>query len=1629
MSAICRELGSDSIGLSHPQPPGVAMFEQIFFTSPVAITVANRSDGCCIHVNPAAVRLLGYSRDELLARDRAAWETALSPEVRDELLRRFAAQGRVEHFPCTLTNRSGERRDCLISLESLELDGETYALTHIVDVTAHRQAVQAKDEAEQARQASEAQLRAVMDCTPDIIFTVDHQLRIQFINRVPAGQTVADALGTSALDYVLPEHRGTVEQAIRQVFATGQPAAYEIQARGDNGVLRWYATRLTRLELPGAPEQVLLITQDITDRKGAEEAAQQARNLFTRLFHASPVATVLTSLPERRFLDVNAAAEALMGYPRADLLGQTTTVFPLFADQEEHRRVNALIARRGRLVGHEVRLHTRDGAERVCLLSIETLQLEDQQYALTQLVDISTQKQVEQALRDTEHQYRTLVEQSPAVVYVSEGGEHWRYISPQVERLLGYTAEEYRADPQIWKGSVHPDDWAGVRTERERQPRTSRALRLEYRMRTRDGRVIWVHDEAEVGMDPATGGALIHGVMYDITERKEAEAALARATARLQLLADASTAFAEAGMDEPALLETLARGTAEALGAGCVIRLRRDGASWLHAAAVYDPDPAFRETVAALFAATPIAIDSPHPAAQVVRGGQPLLNPVVDRVALRPLMPPALWSALDQLPVHSALIAPLRAHDRTLGCIVLVRHTAGQSAFTQDDLALVQDLAGRAGLALANAWLYREVQAAQQAAQQAHAQLDALIASLPTGVGYFDRKLRYQLVNPALAALNERSPAEHVGQPLAAVVPDLAAEIEPHLQQVLSTGTAVRDLEVQGEPHPSGQGHYTWLVSYFPVSGPGSALNGVGVTLTDITPNKRAEEQLRQSEARFATIFERSPVALGIVRLSDNRFTEVNAAFLSLYGYPREAVVGHTALELSVWATPQERRRFIEQLRVRQRVAGFETVMRTAVGAERQVLLSGEIVQIYDEPHLLVQSIDITALKEAQQTLEELNRTLEERVRRRTARVRESEARFRALVTASSTAIYQMSPDWSTMLQLEGHDFIPTTTGQSSSWLDTYIYPEDQPPVLAAIQAAIRSRTMFELEHRVRRVDGSVGWTFSRAVPLFDERGAITEWFGAASDVTARRLAEEALRESEAQNRLLFEESPAAIALIGQRERIVRANRAFAQLVGHPVERVQGQTGDALGLVSPAQIARLEHEVGPVLVDDTGVAEATVVLTRPDGDIRMVDLRVFTLTIHGERHSLAALHDITRERQSEEALRQANAELARAARAKDEFLATMSHELRTPLNAILGFSESLQDAVYGPVTQAQRGALDAVAAAGQHLLGLINDILDLAKVESGRLELQREPVRVAEVCQASLRFVHEQALKKRLRLHLELNEPEARLLVDGMRLKQMLVNLLSNAVKFTPAGGEVGLAVTFDTQAGVAQFVVSDNGSGIAPEDVGRLFQPFVQLDSALNRAHAGTGLGLALVRRLAEAHGGGVAVESAVGQGSRFTITLPYQPAAQEPRGGAASAGQATPPSAAGAPRARLLLAEDNPMNSGALRDYLEARGYAVAVAHDGHEALGLADAIRPDVILMDIQMPGMDGLEAIGRLRALPAHAATPIIALTALAMPGDKERCLAAGATDYMAKPVRLRALVELIQQLLDISDTPR
>ncbi len=374
-----------------------------------------------------------------------------------------------------------------------------------------------------------------------------------------------------------------------------------------------------------------------------------------------------------------------------------------------------------------------------------------------------------------------------------------------------------------------------------------------------------------------------------------------------------------------------------------------------------------------------------------------------------------------------------------------------------------------------------------------------------------------------------------------------------------------------------------------------------------------------------------------------------------------------------------------------------------------------------------------------------------------------------------------------------------------------------------------------------------------------------------------------------------------------------------------------------------------------------------------------------------------------------------------ANRAKSEFLATMSHELRTPLNAILGLSQLLQQQIFGSLNPKQAEYVRHIHSSGDHLLLLINDILDLAKVEAGRETLELVAVDALELCNSCLSLVREQTYDRDLQLISQFDPAVSVCTADERRLKQILINLLSNAIKFTPSG-TVSLIVE-KRPNGVA-FTVADTGIGIPAEQLPLLFKPFSQLDSQLNRQYAGTGLGLALSRDLARLHGGDITVTSIAGAGSQFTLFLPdpQTDPLQDPAVPSPSSDPHEFCAQVLQPR-RILIVEDDHCSAILLRDYLQAVGHQVEHLIDDRQFLDVVNRWFPHLILLDVQLTsGRTGLDLLTELRAQPSLQHIPVVMVTAMAMAGDREKFVAAGANDYLSKPLTIAQLELLLMRYL-------
>jgi len=554
------------------------------------------------------------------------------------------------------------------------------------------------------------------------------------------------------------------------------------------------------------------------------------------------------------------------------------------------------------------------------------------------------------------------------------------------------------------------------------------------------------------------------------------------------------------------------------------------------------------------------------------------------------------------------------------------------------------------------------------------------------------------------------------------------------------------------------------------------------------------------------------------------------------------------------------------------------------------------------------------------------------------------------------------------------------------------------------------------------RKDGSRFPAVVSVTALRDAQDAIIGYLLIGTDNTARKQVEEKLRWTEEGFRLMVESvTDAAIVMLDSEGRVVSWNTGAERIKGYSAEEIVGQHFSRFYPAADIKNGVPQHDLDSAAAQ--GRFEVEGWRTRKDGSTFWANV-VFTAIRDpaGNARGFAKLtRDLTERRLVEQTLTLAKGTAEKANLAKSEFLSSMSHELRSPLNAILGFAQ-LMESDATPPTPSQKTSIDEILRAGWYLLQLINEILDLAQIESGKLSLSPEPTSLAEVILECQAMVEPQAQARGITMTFPPFEVPCWVAADRTRLKQVLINLLSNAVKYNKAGG----TVVIDCEGSTAERVrlnVRDTGAGLTPEQLTQLFQPFNRLGQERG-AEQGTGIGLVMSKRLVELMGGVLGVDSSVGVGSVFwwelaaaaPPKLDLKPAQPEAAGRAAAQ--------AGAPVRTLLYVEDNPANLKLIEQLMTRRPtIRLLTAVDGNQGIQLALAHQPDVILMDINLPGISGIEALKILRDDPATARIPIVALSANAMPRDIERGIAAGFFSYLTKPIKVNEFMAALDAALN------
>ncbi len=668
--------------------------------------------------------------------------------------------------------------------------------------------------------------------------------------------------------------------------------------------------------------------------------------------------------------------------------------------------------------------------------------------------------------------------------------------------------------------------------------------------------------------------------------------------------------------------------------------------------------------------------------------------------------------------------------------------------------------------------------------------------------------------------------------------------------------------------------------------------------------------------------------------------------------------------------------------------------------------LSAPVVKARVRTHLALRHLR----KELQQLRHELKRAAEGRAHM----LHVSESRL--------SAIYNLNPDCIRIMDADGIilDMNPTGVAMlEANSLDevkgrcAYDFVDSrQRAEFIEMNRRVFAGASVSLEFMVRTLKGNCLWMEASSVPLFDPQGEVVENLSITRDITKRKRIEEALRKLST----AVEQGPAGIIITDKEGAIEYVNPEFERVTGYSRQEVLGRNPRILksGHMPPETYTDLWRTImrGEIWRGELRNKKKDGTLYWELASICPIKNSAGEVT-----HFIAIKENISLLKLREEELRSAKEMADAASRSKSEFLANLSHEIRTPMNAIIGMGHLLQNT---ELTEEQQGHLSAIQSSSRHLLSIINDILDFSKIEAGKLEIQSSEFRLNDVLQDISNLITPLARESALGLHFSVPRIGNLLIGDPLRLGQVLINLISNALKFTDQG-EVRVSVKVlqrECNRIQLRFAIKDTGIGITPAQQQRLFQPFTQAEHASARQHGGTGLGLTICRQLVELMGGRIWVESAPGRGSTFFFTvrfgltmmtskraLPKPPASESP---------------SPLKRARVLLVEDDRLNQIVAQRLLESYGVQVTLAANGREAVEAVRRHSFDLVLMDLQMPELDGYQAAAEIRRDERFKALPIIAMTACAMVDEREKCLAAGMNGHFPKPFEPEDLMRLLKK---------
>ena len=812
----------------------------------------------------------------------------------------------------------------------------------------------------------------------------------------------------------------------------------------------------------------------------------------------------------------------------------------------------------------------------------------------------------------------------------------------------------------------------------------------------------------------------------------------------------------------------------------------------------------------------------------------------------------------------------------------------------------------------------------------------------------------------------------------------------------------------------------------------------------EIAERQRTEAALRDSEASFRLLFTNHPHPLWVYDLQTLRFLEVNEAAVARYGYTREEFL---QLRITDIRPPEDVARLLEEVAKARPDLQFSGQWRHRCkdGQIIDVQIVSHMLEFAGRPAVLVVAEDITERKRAEQRLAAqyaVSRVLTDATSLEEAAPRILQAIGEHLgwalgalwIVDDAAGVLRCRTTWHTpAINAPAFETASRETSfERGAGLPGRVWASGQPAWVAdvasdrqflrleaAAAAGLRAAFAFPIR-RGSRTSGVLEFLSPAFQPPDDDLLQMVAALGSQiGQFIERKRAEAALRESEERFRLLIEGvRDYAIYMLDPAGQIVSWNAGAERLTGYRADEILGRHFSCLHPPEAIEHGLADRELA--IAATTGRSEIEGWRMRKDGTRFWATTLLTALydDAGGLRGFAKLTRDITEHKRLEE-IRRRSAELEErhrraqeASRLKSEFLANMSHELRTPLNSIIGFAELMHDGLVGPIADQHKEYLGDILTSARHLLQLINDILDLSKIEAGKMEFRPELVDLAKLIGEVRDILRTIASKKQIRITIAVDPAVGPLLIDPARLKQVLYNYLSNALKFTPEGGQVMVRAR-PSGPDAFRIEVEDTGVGIRPEDMERLFHEFEQLDAGTAKKHQGTGLGLALTRRIVEAQGGTVEARSTPGQGSTFSATLPRSPRSAQAR----PTPESLPTASVQGDAPVVLVIEDDPVDQAWLARTLREAGYQVETAASGTEALAKCRARAFDAITLDLLLPDMGGWDVLRAIRKSELNRHVPTIVVTVVA---EKDAGMGFSIHDFLVKPVQVTDLLAALER---------